>query len=209
MTLARLLLPGLVAGRVLYLDSDILVRADIAELYDSPMGDAKIAAARDFRVLQLYCDADGDSEKLRSHREVMGDRPVTDYFNAGVLLMDCDAIRRADGLSERMVDFEAASDFPLLDQDFLNFLFKGSVKLIGGEWNEIWGRTRYRRKVLKGSYFDPVRDSEAKIIHFTGPNKPWKPHRVSTLMSGKVWAALAYRRALKSLQRQETGWSVG
>ncbi|MBR9762642.1 MAG: glycosyltransferase family 8 protein [Rhodobacteraceae bacterium] len=208
-TLARTLLPELVPGRVLYLDCDVLVLGDVAELFDTDLGHASIAAVRDLRVVELWRDTYHRSDKLRGHVAVMGDYPVTDYFNAGLLLMDCAAIRATPGLVEEMQDFETASRFPLLDQDHLNRLFRGHSRLLGADWNEIWGRSRHRRRVLREAHLGEGDSRAPRMLHYTGPHKPWKRLRLSTVTRGKLWAFLMYRRAVRDLRRSEQTWAAG
>ena len=50
--LGLLLLPGLVEGLVLYLDSDTIAHADVAPLFDLDLGGNPIAAVRDFPLLK-------------------------------------------------------------------------------------------------------------------------------------------------------------
>ena len=194
-TLARMYLPELVQGRVIYLDCDMLIRGDLSVLQDLDLGNTLIAAVRDFWVLhrvQKHGDAD---QRLSEHREVMQGRPVTEYFNAGLLVMDCEAIRAEPGLARAMLDFAAASRHRLLDQDRLNQLFRGRVTFLGPEWNEIWGRSALRRRVLAQLRGLSPGAARAQVLHYTGPHKPWKRMGLSMIFRGRLPAVLRYRLA--------------
>ena len=76
-------------NKAIYLDSDIVVLGDIAELYNQDLGDNLIAAAPDdviqtTKVFQEYAE------------KVVGVADYRNYFNAGILLMNLDEFRRFD-----------------------------------------------------------------------------------------------------------------
>ena len=88
-TYFRLFLPELYPqyNKVLYLDSDIVILDDIAKLYNINMGDNLVAAAPDDiiqsnKVFQDYVE------------KVVGVSDYKHYFNAGVLLMNLDQLRK-------------------------------------------------------------------------------------------------------------------
>ena len=90
-TYFRLFLPELYPqfDKVLYLDSDIVILADVADLFHTDMGDNLVAAAPDDiiqnnKVFQDYAE------------KVVGVAKYQNYFNAGVLLMNLDALRKFD-----------------------------------------------------------------------------------------------------------------
>ncbi|KAA2313402.1 glycosyltransferase family 8 protein [Pseudooceanicola sediminis] len=202
--MARLFLPGLVSGRVVYLDCDVRVAADIAPLFTRPLDGALMGVVRDFLVLDRVRQQGTDSARLRGHVSVMGDAPVVEYFNSGVLLMDCDAINAEPGLAEAMTDLAQASEYPLSDQDYLNLLFAGRTHFLPLGWNAIWGRNAYHARAVRQMDWLPEaeRDTRARIIHYTGPKKPWKPATLSAVLRGRGPETLRYRRvAAKVLSR--------
>ena len=82
-TYFRLFLPELYPqfDKVLYLDSDIVILADVADLFHTDMGDNLVAAAPDDiiqnnKVFQDYVE------------KVVGVAKYQNYFNAGILLMN-------------------------------------------------------------------------------------------------------------------------
>ena len=88
-TYFRLFLPELYPqyDKVLYLDSDIIVVGDISELYNTDMGTNLVAAAPD-DIIQ-YNKVFQDYAEL-----VVGVASYKNYFNAGVLLMNLDELRK-------------------------------------------------------------------------------------------------------------------
>ena len=149
-TYFRLFIPNLYPqyDKVLYLDSDIVILDDIANLYNFDMGDELVAAAPDDiiqfnEVFQLYAE------------KVVGVADYRRYFNAGVLLMNLHQLEKFLFLLDR-IKFAVAQD-----QDYLNRLCKGRVKLI----NRVWNRMPIE---------DPrIRIEDVKLIHYNLAYKPW------------------------------------
>ncbi|PJE27760.1 Lipopolysaccharide biosynthesis protein, LPS:glycosyltransferase [Pseudooceanicola antarcticus] len=197
--MARLLLPRRVSGRVLYLDCDMLVQGDVAELFELMPQGAALGAVRDFYVLDQMRPGSERPEKLAWHSKVLGRSEVEGYFNSGLLLLDCDVIRSDRALMTRMTDFAAANDYRYMDQDYLNVLFDGRVFYLPQAWNSIWGRDRLRAKTLAELTWLPDAErtpATSKVIHYTGPNKPWKSQsKLLALLRGRLPALMKWRRA--------------
>ena len=153
-TYYRLFIPELYPNldKALYLDCDIVVLTDIAELYDTELEDNLVGAAADGFVQGIP----------RLHGYVtarVGVRAPIDYFNAGVLLMNLKEMRKAD-FGDRFVDLISKVTFEVAqDQDYLNALCNGRRAVIGEEWNCMPGFT------------SP--DCERKLIHYNLDSKPW------------------------------------
>ena len=78
-------------GRIVYLDADVLLAGDVAELYFSDLRGASVAAAGD--GLALWSIEKGT---MHPHLEYMGNylsSPLS-YCNSGVLVLDLDQMRR-------------------------------------------------------------------------------------------------------------------
>ncbi len=197
--LGRLLLPQLVDGRLLYLDGDIMVTGDVAPLFELDMNGKPVAAVRDIKILRMQLKAETNpkaEQHLQHYLNIMAPENVYNYFNSGVLLLDNNAIREDEQLFERFSDLEASYAFSefSMDQDYLNNLLKGRVHFLEPGWNCIWGRAGLYRKVWQtiGKQDGPNRRFVPKIVHYTGPNKPWKSPRFSSL-SKDLKAFLLYR----------------
>lgn len=203
-TLGRMYLPQLTEGRVLYLDCDMRIKGDVAEIYDTDMQGSPIAAVRDFYVLYQIAKRGPDCDQLSTHREVLGEVFVGDYFNAGLLLLDCDKIRQDTKLQHAMIDLNRASKFRFLDQDYLNLLFAGKTKFLPQAWNSVWGRDPFHRKIIRKLDWLPVeeRASDAAIVHYTGPHKPWKSFRISAIQRKRVFEIFRYRMTSKRILSQ-------
>ena len=82
-TYFRLFIPNLYPqyDKVIYLDSDIAVLGDIADLYNEDIGDNLVAAAPDGSVREI-------KEFQEYVERVVGMATYKNYFNAGILLMN-------------------------------------------------------------------------------------------------------------------------
>lgn len=128
-TYYRLFIPSIASeyDKVLYLDCDIIVRRDIANLYNHDIGDNLVGAIvedvmNNYDVFGTYVEkALGINRKL--------------YFNAGILVMNLDAMRK-ENLEQQFVDLIKAFKFEVTqDEDYLNVLCKGRITWIEQGWN--------------------------------------------------------------------------
>jgi len=155
-TYYRIFIPNLFPQyqKVLYLDCDITVLGDVSELYNTEIHGYYVAAAQEevmqtFEVFGNYVEqADGINRK--------------EYFNAGILLINCRRWRNKL-IAERFVDLLNRYKFRVVqDEDYLNVLCKNNVKKLNLGWN----KTSYKNET-----FD---DKDLKIIHWKINWRPWK-----------------------------------
>lgn len=175
--------------RVIYLDADIAVVGDIAQLWRTDLGGRAIGAIID--GYQAY-------EPFPEHWGLDLDGV---YFNAGVLLIDLEKVRQ-EGAFMKALDFQAEHDFKLQfdDQDALNWVFWKRWKPLSVAWNV---QTPQALKWAERG-FDPPRrlgDQKPIIVHFTGADKPWKREGYHP-WSWLYWEALARTPFLDEVSRQ-------
>ncbi|EED79334.1 predicted protein [Postia placenta Mad-698-R] len=139
--------------RVLYLDADVLVRADIWGLWSTDLRGKPIGAAIDVGF------PEGHNGTVR--------KP---YFNAGVLLLDLAAVRRTLQALQGAAREYTTSRFR--DQDLLNAYFEANWAEVSLKWNA-QGIATYaelpteaRQNIDMGLLKNPY------IVHFTGPVNP-------------------------------------
>jgi lipopolysaccharide biosynthesis glycosyltransferase len=159
----RLLLPELVASdvdRLLYLDTDTLCVGEIGSLFTVDLRGVPIGAVPD-AYTKTYADNGGVPGVVADGR----DESARPYFNSGVLFIDVEAWRRRR-ITARCLDYLRANAdrlrFP--DQDALNVA-------VGDDWHPLptlWNDMR-SHKVDRGERAI----TDARILHFTGPVKPW------------------------------------
>lgn len=155
-TYFRLFIPNLYPQytKALYLDSDIVVLEDVADLYNTNMENDLVAAAPDdviqtIEVFQEYAE------------KVVGVADYKNYFNAGVLLMNLDELRKFDFQEKFIYSLDKIKFSVAQDQDYLNRLCKGRVKIVDPNWNRM---PIAREKENQG---------DIKLIHYNLAYKPW------------------------------------
>ena len=113
MSLLRLALPEILQEerRVLWLDVDTIVNRDIGELFDTDLCGCYIAAVE---------------ELIRSKAPFV-------YFNAGVMLMDLDALR--DGKYRELIRLVNGTGLTFPDQDAVNLLMQTRIRKISATYN--------------------------------------------------------------------------
>ena len=114
--------------KAIYIDSDIILEEDIAELFSIDIGDNFIGACRDASI-------DG-IEPFQSYVEQVVGVDRNDYVNSGVLLMNLKKLRDAD-FDKHFLFLLNTYHFDSVapDQDYLNAICKGSIYYLSPKWN--------------------------------------------------------------------------
>ena len=171
LTCARLLIPEVFSSyfKILWLDSDIVVNRDIADLYNVDISNYYIAAIPEIGMPFFH--------KKPGHFmiHILDDIlkiPPEQYFNGGVQLLNCSALKE-NYSCEYALKTAARSDFRFLDQDAMNFLCRGKALFLDGRWNV---RAKFKDLVDNGPAEIVEKynlfKKEPYIIHFIGPEKP-------------------------------------
>ena len=177
-TYYRFLIQDVMPGydKVLYLDSDLIVRGDVAELFDTELDDSLLAAALDIDYLGNLNMPDG--KRMAYSKDVLGLADPYGYFQAGVLVLNVAELRRLHSSAEWL---EIASDpsFIYNDQDILNAHCQGRVTYLDNAWNvmnDCDGRIAKVFSFAPAEVFDAFKAAYAspRVIHYAGFEKPWK-----------------------------------
>ncbi|MBB6284936.1 lipopolysaccharide biosynthesis glycosyltransferase [Geobacillus subterraneus] len=153
----RMIIPDLLdeeVAKALYLDCDIIVRADLTELWDTDIDEYDLAAVDESRVL------------TKSDRDIRMNRlslPLDSYyFNSGVLLINVKRWREKH-ISSELMEFvkSRGGRLALMDQDALNAVLYNRWLRLEDKWN------------FTTAHSSKHSAKKAAILHFTGPDKPW------------------------------------
>ena len=154
-TYYRMFIPNLFPqyNKAIYLDSDLVVLGDISELYNIDLSNNLLAAAPD--------DVIQNSVIFSNYVErVVGIAKHENYFNAGVLLMNLDEMRKFDFQSKFLYLLETVKYTIVQDEDYLNRICKGRTKILSKMWNRMPIPT------------DEIKEEDIKIIHYCLIYKP-------------------------------------
>lgn len=142
-------------NKAIYLDSDVVVLKDIADLYNIDIGNNLVGAVPD--------DIIQKNEVFQEYVEkVVGVSSYKNYFNAGVLVMNLEELRNYR-FEEKFVYLLGTVKYAAIqDQDYLNRICKGRVKLIDLNWN-----------IMPSASAREIEEENIKLIHYNYQYKPW------------------------------------
>ncbi len=170
LTCARLLVPELFpdAEKAVWLDADTVVERDVAELYGIDIHGYLLAAVRDIGVA-AYASTSG--HWVGGHLANVLKLSPEQYFNGGVLLLNCELFRDTFASSYLLMT-AARKDFRYMDQDALNYLCRGKVRYLDIKWN--YNATRVKCEDLPAELYKLYKESGKNpyIVHYIGPDKP-------------------------------------
>ncbi len=150
--------------KAIYLDSDIVVLQDIAELYKTDVEGYLLAAA--------YEQNTDRSPLFTNYVEDIIGIPHNTYFNSGVMVMNLNEFRRRR-VQEQFLRMLTQYRFDCLapDQEYLNVICHGRVKYLPTGWN-------------KHSFPEPP-EGDLKLCHYALSLKPW--HYKETINGEYFW----------------------
>ena len=148
---ARLLLPDMLSCRkVLYLDSDCVVTADLTRFWETDLGSSFVAGVSDQNAIDFESGLEPKIPLPRS------------YVNCGVMLMNLDAWREHD-ISSQVVTYVETYRPKFGEQTGINAVTGDRKLMLPDRWNfmvHVWS-------MRSPADFDP------SIVEFTGHRKPW------------------------------------
>lgn len=177
-TYFRLLMQDILPSynKALYLDCDMVVNKDIAELFDVDVDGYLLAAVQDADTAGLY---NGFEPQKKNYMDnIMKMKDPYSYFQAGTILFNLAEFRKHYTVDE-MFEYATSYEWELLDQDVLNHFAEGHVKYLDMRWNVVmdWNGIRIKEiiglapRYLHKGYMDSRKDPY--IVHYAGPDKPW------------------------------------
>ncbi|MBE0654728.1 MAG: glycosyltransferase family 8 protein [Bacteroidales bacterium] len=158
----RIKLPGLIqeADRIVYIDSDTIIRKPLRPLFEMDLQDRALAAV--------------ENPFFERHGEL--DMPAgVKYFNSGVMVLNARKFRE-ENLMDKVFLFamKYGDKLTYVDQDALNGVLHDDWIPLSPEWNS---QTIYY--ILRNAG-DPMPDGvypetlkDPAIVHFTTKSKPW------------------------------------
>ena len=168
-TYYRLKLPSLLpdVNKIIYFDCDFVVNTSLKELFETDLENCPIAGVVDIKKKMVLAN------------------PT--YVNAGMLIFDLDKMRELNIEEKFLVwSLKNIANITCGDQEILNEVCKGNIKLLDAEWNvqssNFTNRSNYTQK--------------PKGIHFVSKKKPWH------------FASYSYHRNYYFKYLQLTPWAL-
>lgn len=151
----RLFIPAMFPeyDKAIYIDSDVVVPGDLAELYNTDLGDNYIAACPDFSIkdvpplVQYTVDAVG--------------MEAGKYINSGVLLMNLKSLRQKE-MDRHFLKLLNTWQFDCIapDQDYLNAMCRDKILYLDECWD-----------AMPNPQQPPLENP--RLIHYNLFSKPW------------------------------------
>ena len=145
-TYFRLKLPSLLPDidRIIYFDCDFVINSSLYKLFNKDLGTNHIAGVRDINKRAL--------------------RKNPNYVNAGMIVFDLKNMREQN-IEEAFLNWtkEHIDTIKLGDQEIINEVLKGKIKIVEDEWN-----VQSSNFTNRSSY-----TNKPKAIHFVAKKKPW------------------------------------
>ena len=160
--------------KVLYIDCDLVVTRDVAELYDTDVEDYLLAATYD---PDFIGQVNSEKGTYAYAQDTLGLEDPYCYFQAGVILFNTKNLRSLYSMHD-WLGF-AKQPYRYCDQDVLNKYCKGKVKYLDMSWNVLTNCMGFRvpQVIAKAPLSIKAAYHEARnhpyVIHYAGSEKPW------------------------------------
>ncbi len=156
------------SDKVLYLDADLIINADVADLYQATMDDFLIAGCIDYTF-----------GKERERLLKIGLDPRY-YINAGVLLMNTNMMIKINMRNQCIELLSKLNNIWYPDQDVINIVAENHKLIIPQTWNYLWHALWITPADNEFPAYQNVMRRlvpSANIIHYCGSKKPWNSKR--------------------------------
>lgn len=155
--------------KVIYMDVDLLVLQDIAELWEFNLQGKPLAAVPDYGIM-------ASKRLMKQKKQVLGLSMDSLYFNSGVVVMDLKQWR-GHNYAEQVIRLAAGGNLPHHDQDALNRVFMDKWMPLPLKWNVIppvfnlFVKILFRGDLRKNAI---VARRNKAVLHYAGRYKPWE-----------------------------------
>lgn len=167
--------------KVLYLDSDTIVRDDLAELFNTDISEYYGGVVQDLTSLYVF----QDNERIGTKS----------YFNSGMMLLNLENMRK-DNIPRKLLEYKLNSkSVKYMDQDCFNAVLAPKLKFLPIEYNYMTSNEElYDKNICQRNTKEPV------IVHLT-PQKPWKTDEMPYV---KEWNKYFKKSVCKNFRLEKT-----
>lgn len=154
--------------KILYLDSDIIVQKDLAELFNT-------------NIENYYAAVVKDTLGILNKEHLNTICTNASYFNSGVMLLNLSKMRN-DNIRKKLLDYRLTKENKFMDQDAFNVVIGHCVKYISYKYNflnyylEVMSIKDLSEKLFDENLPKTQTDiyKSCVIIHLGGAEKPWQ-----------------------------------
>ncbi len=177
--------------KILYLDVDLTVFEDIANLYEIDIEKYELAAGYDITIVNYNMN-----EKLRNnvayswhfnyYSKDLSMLNLDKYFNSGIMLMNLKLMREHNTLNNILELFKKRSIYRYREQDLLNKYYDDKyekIKFLDLSYNFLNEYFPYQNE-LSAELFDKYKQAKKniKIRHYVTCHKPWNDLKCPNLI---------------------------
>ena len=154
----RLFIPTILQNykKVIYLDIDTILLADVAELFATQLEEKPVAAYIEPPMKRFFS--------------------TPDYFNSGVLVMNIPKLNELDLLKQSLAVLSKYTKLASPDQDVLNMLYTGNFISLSFLWNFFaFAEEKYIKKTSGYDAYKEIllKKKSPNLIHYASWQKPW------------------------------------
>lgn len=181
----RILVPTIMEkyDYVIFCDADLVVLDDIAKLLDNDYSQNFLGGVRDYEGIANCYNNNYERTKYRINE--LGIKQFENYIASGVLVFNNQKFN--EKFSEKqLLELATSKKWSQYDQDLLNYICNGDVKIIDAKWNYVEDIDNIYHS-LPDKLLSEFEESEKepKIIHYSGGRKPWI--NITSLLSKHFW----------------------
>jgi len=159
-------LPELITDqdKVLYLDSDVIIQKDLADLFEINIEGYYAGVVKDIGLIDNNLN-------------------IKNYFNSGVMLLNLKMMRESNTSMALLNIRKSPNKFTFMDQDCFNIIFDNKVKLLPVIYNCFYNfilqnKEKYTLEYINncfGTYYSSLDNvkKDSCIIHLVSNDKPW------------------------------------
>lgn len=158
--------------KAVIMDCDMIVKRDIADLYNIDLADKVGGGVRDINIQSWINDEKLDVDDY--YKNTLKVYNPCNCFNGGLILLDFDKFK-ANYTIDKIVDYLENYQLRVVDQDIFNILLQDKVKLIDYGWNHMIRIDETRLILAPETARSGYLEAQKKpfIIHYAGEIKPW------------------------------------
>jgi lipopolysaccharide biosynthesis glycosyltransferase len=187
----RLFAPWILGSKykkIIVMDTDIIVKTNIAELFNEDVSDYWAGCVIDI-VYQGVLNKN-ENDDYRYTKNTLGLEEPYNYVNAGVKLLNLEKIRNE--LSEEEMDMLILGNkYRIDEQDVFNSVYAGKIKFVDLKWNYFIGSNWWVRDKF---FYTPLKSIELyescknpAVLHWANVTKPWLDPEIS--FANEFWEA--------------------